>query len=489
MLDLLISYFNLILISLNYIIKKLAFQPPDPPGYILQKVSNKNEIYFIVQNGKEIKYEKQILKFCNLEYVQLHKEINVNSNLLIIKPYNHLPICIIYSHGNCSDIGYSFYDCYSLAKNTNCVVLSYEYPNYGNLKYLQVSERNTYKCIQIAYIYANEILKFNNKNIFLYGFSLGTGISFDLACRQKFPIGGLILQSPFLSIFRIEYNKKKSPFFDIFKTCDKAHKLKAKTLFIHGNKDDVVPYIHGRILSQLIPKKYFYNFYTVKGGKHDDLLLKDKENIYFKIREFISFCTGINIENAIKIQLKKDNFKNEYINNINKEKKDKKNLYNSVLITKKNSNIIDTTSADETQSQCSLDKKIGKKKFFKKINNKILNHNEKKNKNKHSTIIINNREDSTDNLKNNNISLDNNEVLNITNNSNLNTENGKNIKLINIKDNFSEKKQNKDDFNDHLEEIKKDSSSKSHLKSLSVFNKSAKYYNDEIKNLHIKTKY
>ena len=113
----------------------------------------------------------------------------------------------------------------------------------------------------------------------------------------------------------------------------------------------------------------------------------------------------------------------------------------------------------------------------------------KKNKNKHSTIIINNREDSTDNLKNNNISLDNNEVLNITNNSNLNTENGKNIKLINIKDNFSEKKQNKDDFNDHLEEIKKDSSSKSNLKSLSVFNKSAKYYNDEIKNLHIKTKY
>lgn len=330
MLDLLISYLNLIIISLNYIIKRLTFQPPDPPGYILHKKSkNKNEIYFIVQNGKEVKYEKPILKFGKIEYIQLHKEKNINSDLLIIKPYNNLPICIIYSHGNCSDIGYCLYDCYSLAKNTNCVVLCYEYPNYGNLNHLQISENNSYKCIQIAYIYAKDILKFNSKNIFLYGFSLGTGISFDLACRKKFPIGGLILQSPFLSIFRILYDMKSTPFFDIFKNCDKAYKLKAKTLFIHGNKDDVVPYIHGRILSLLIPKKYFYNFYTINGGKHENLFSKDKENIFLRIREFISFCSGINIEKSVKSQLKKDKFKNEFVNILNEDKKNKL-IYNSV---------------------------------------------------------------------------------------------------------------------------------------------------------------
>jgi hypothetical protein len=36
----------------------------------------------------------------------------------------------------------------------------------------------------------------------LYGHSLGTGPSVDLASDPGYPIGGLILQAPFLSILR-----------------------------------------------------------------------------------------------------------------------------------------------------------------------------------------------------------------------------------------------------------------------------------------------
>ena len=35
------------------------------------------------------------------------------------------------------------------------------------------------------------------QNIIIYGFSLGTGIAFDLACDKNYPNGGVILQSPF----------------------------------------------------------------------------------------------------------------------------------------------------------------------------------------------------------------------------------------------------------------------------------------------------
>ena len=66
---------------------------------------------------------------------------------------------------------------------------------------------------------------------------------------EKNPVAGLILQSPFLSIIRTIYNIKKTPYFDIFNNCDKAHKLFTKILFLHGDCDTIVPYIHGRILA------------------------------------------------------------------------------------------------------------------------------------------------------------------------------------------------------------------------------------------------
>ena len=428
MLDLIISYINFTIISLSYIIKKLTFQPPEPPGYILYKNKDQNEIYFIVQNNmdNEAKYEKPNFKNATIEYIQLDKEEKINSELLIIKPNLHFPICIIYCHGNCGDIGYCLYECYLLAKNLNCVVISFEYPHYGNLKNIQFSEIITYKQIQIAHIYANKILNFSEKNIFIYGFSLGTGVAFDLACRNKFPIGGLILQSPYLSIFRVVYNIRKSLFFDIFRNCDKVDKLKAKTLFIHGNKDKVVPYIHGRILAKIIPKQYFYDFYTVNNGNHNNLFSKDSEKLLNKIREFISFCSGINIEKLIKKNIKLDNIKQEYFKNLYKEEKDKNNNNSA------SKSIIEITSTDETKSQYTIDKTIENNKSNETIITKVLNFNDKRNKN--YNLIIN-RDDSCTDLKNTNFSMINNESTNLKQNTNINNTNEQQIrKLIDNKD-------------------------------------------------------
>ena len=48
MLDLIISYINFFI----YIIKILTFQPPSPPGYMIEKTRNKKEIFFIIENEK-----------------------------------------------------------------------------------------------------------------------------------------------------------------------------------------------------------------------------------------------------------------------------------------------------------------------------------------------------------------------------------------------------------------------------------------------------
>jgi len=125
------------------------------------------------------------------------------------------------------------------------------------------------------------------QNIIIYGFSLGTGIAFDLACDKNYPNGGVILQSPFLSITRIFYNFKKTYYFDIFNSCDKAKFCESTIYIIHGNKDKIVPYIHGRILAKLIPQKYLYGFYTVPDADHNDLIKFAKEHLYINIGTFI----------------------------------------------------------------------------------------------------------------------------------------------------------------------------------------------------------
>ena len=463
MLDLLISYINLFIISLSYIIKKLTFQPPKPSGYIIHKNSNKNEeIYFLVQADKETKYEKKNFKGVDIEYINLFKEIKVRSELLIIRPNNHYQICIIYCHGNCGDIGYALYDCYLLAKHTQCVVISFEFPSYGSLKDIPFSEKNTYKSIQIAYTYANKILNFSPKNIILYGFSLGTGIAFDLACKKKFPVGGLILQSPYLSIVRVVYNVSKSPFFDIFTNCDKAQKLKTSTLFIHGNHDKIVPYVHGRILAKLIPKKYLYYFLTINKGDHLDLFVKDDEKIFSKIKDFIGFTCKINLDNLKKKELQLDIYpNNNYILSKNKEKK---RINRSVfIINKKLSNINEENLIEETKSQTTLNQNFDGKKIIKC---KSLKKHERKSK---SNLEEMTKNESCENINNNDY-----ESLNIDNNSNNESlsEQQSNNAALKGKNNNSDKKKNIHKF-DKID---------NNNKSFSLFNQPVKYYNDEIKN-------
>ena len=439
MLDLFISYINFILIFFSYFIKRLAFLPPDPPGYI----KNKKGIRFIVENDEKLKYGKLNFKNAKIENVEL-KKIKVESDLLIITPKNNVSICIIYCHGNCGDIGFCVYDCYLLAKYTKCVVISFEYPHYGSLKNLEYSEVNTYKSIQIAYIYANKKLKFDYKNIFLYGFSLGTGVAFDLSCKKDFPIGGLILQAPYLSIARIIYNFNKSKFFDIFKSCDKAKKLKAKTLFIHGNKDNIVPYIHGRILAKLIPKIYLYDFYTVNNAEHDNLFIKDEKNIYNKIIEFIEHCSGIQIQikklinnkPPIKFSIfRQDNFR-----------KNKSGIISNPLI--------DNSSSEEIENE---DMTKNSKEIENSEEKKLYN----KNKNNNNNII---KEESCDNLGEKYIFSDKND-LNFENSSNLNyNNNNQNTNLI------------LDIKKEKTTELKRFKT-----KSYSFFKKSIKFINDEKK--------
>jgi predicted alpha/beta hydrolase family esterase len=319
MLDLIISYINFLILSISYLVKRFTFNPPDPPRYkIVQKEINnrktKNEILFLVKSeiDDKLEYTKLEPKYLNIEFYKI-KNNKESLPILIITPKYHISICILYCQGNSGDLGTSLFECYEISFKCNCIIVTFEYPGYGICKNEEFSESEFNRRIKIVYNFIINVLNYQPNEIFLYGFSLGTGIAFDFACRKEYPVAGLILQSPFLSILRTLYDVKKTCYFDLFNNCDKAKKLCIKTLFIHSTKDEIVPYTHGKILAELIPQKYFYHFLTINNAGHNNLIKKNKKVVFDCLNEFISYCK---YNNNININEYKNTDNNKYLENI-----------------------------------------------------------------------------------------------------------------------------------------------------------------------------
>ena len=357
MLDLLITYVNFLILSLGYIVKRFAFFPPKPPRYISVKTDKEDEdaILFLIKDRNKKKHYVEI-KFKLIEYrfIKMINQFNEELPLLLFIPPICINVCIIYSHGNSGDLGACILEFYDIAINTNCLVLSFEYPGFGDCMNQPLKESLFFRNMKIAYYFARNELHFQPEQIIFYGFSIGTGITFDLACHKEFPIAGMIIQSPILSVLRTMYDINKTPYFDLFNNCDKAKFLCAKTFFIHGNKDKVVPYIHGRILAKLIPQEYYYDFLTVKGADHNNLFKFNKDDIFKKIREFIKDLTGQFIDynklSLIELSSSDSTIDNNSSNINNKNKDENKNKINNTNFKNNNQTLNNNKKSPEKNS-------------------------------------------------------------------------------------------------------------------------------------------
>lgn len=81
---------------------------------------------------------------------------------------------------------------------------------------LQPTEQNTYADIEAAYKCLEENYGAKQENIILYGQSVGSGPTIDLAARLP-RLRASILHSPILSGLRVMYPVKRTYWFDIYK--------------------------------------------------------------------------------------------------------------------------------------------------------------------------------------------------------------------------------------------------------------------------------
>jgi len=125
----------------------------------------------------------------------------------------------------------------------------------------------------------------NEKDIILYGESLGTGVAVEIAQNKNY--AGIILESPFTSMVNI--GKKYYPFFpvrfllkDKFESYKKIKKISIPILVIHGKVDKIVPFVMGKKIYDLANEPKFFYF-----QEYGDHMMDYDEKLLLALKKFI----------------------------------------------------------------------------------------------------------------------------------------------------------------------------------------------------------
>jgi abhydrolase domain-containing protein 17 len=147
--------------------------------------------------------------------------------LHIKSPKKNPKFTVLFSHGNAADLGMltGFY-C-RLVHSLNINLFSYDYSGYGRSTGT-ASEKNLYSDIEAAWHVLLKRYDLKRENVILYGQSIGTACSVDLA--TKYQSCGLILHSPLMSGIRLLFPVKRTWICDAFPIIDKISKIKSPTL-------------------------------------------------------------------------------------------------------------------------------------------------------------------------------------------------------------------------------------------------------------------
>jgi fermentation-respiration switch protein FrsA (DUF1100 family) len=103
---------------------------------------------------------------------------------------------------------------------------------------------------------------------------------------EKFPVGGLIVESGFTSAPRVVTRIRILPF-DPFPNIRRIRNISCPKLFFHGTDDNVVPFSHGKALFAAAKEPKAHIWFQDVG--HNDLTLVLGEEKYFEaLRTFAS---------------------------------------------------------------------------------------------------------------------------------------------------------------------------------------------------------
>lgn len=205
---------------------KFAFFPPDPPSYgVVDEEEPPQPRAAPVAAGSSAAAAAAVSTRVAMTGVPWRegveaRRVRTRRGTDIIAMYVRCPkarLTVLYSHGNAADLGkmYELFIEFSARLHVN--VMGYDYSGYGRSSG-KAGEANTFADIEAAYKCLVEVYGTRGEDIVLYGQSVGSGPTVDLASRLHH-IRAVVLHSPILSGLRVMYSVKKTYWFDIYKVC------------------------------------------------------------------------------------------------------------------------------------------------------------------------------------------------------------------------------------------------------------------------------
>ncbi len=188
---------------------------------------------------------------------------------------------LLYSHGNGEDLE-TILPLLQKYFRRGFSVMAYEYPGYGRSPG-KSNENSVTASIDAAYRYLTAKGHAAPMDIVVYGRSMGSGPSVDLAARK--PIAGLILEGGYISAFRVITRLPVLPW-DKFANERKLPSVRCPVFVMQAANDDLVGYWHGPRLfaAATEPKSYW----RVEGAGHNDLIAVSGEKYWRKLDEFVA---------------------------------------------------------------------------------------------------------------------------------------------------------------------------------------------------------
>ena len=135
-------------------------------------------------------------------------------------------------------------------------VLLVEYPGYGRSPG-SPSERSIAEAVVAAYDWVVARPGVDPRRVVGYGRSLGGGAAALLASRR--PVAALVLESTFTSVrdMALAYGLPGFLVRDPFEVRAVVRRYPGPVLILHGERDEVIPFRHGRRLAEAAPRARF----------------------------------------------------------------------------------------------------------------------------------------------------------------------------------------------------------------------------------------
>ena len=192
---------------------------------------------------------------------------------------------ILYSHGNGEDLG-NVLPVLEMIQGLGFAVFAYDYRGYGKSEGRANAEGVALDA-EAAYDHVTRELGVPAERIILWGRSVGGGPTVHLASSRA--CAGMVLEATFTSAFCVVTNRPILPF-DRFRNQKLLRGMSVPTLFIHGRKDRIVPFVHGErnFACAAEPKRSLW----IDGAGHNDLWLVARDEISRALVDFAGSLSG-----------------------------------------------------------------------------------------------------------------------------------------------------------------------------------------------------